>query len=165
MNKRGFTTIELITSFSVAITILIILFNVVLLIKDYYQDINTKTRLLVNKDNLSYAINSKLKDNTLKSLTTCADTSNCFLFTYNDNTSDKLIYDIDNSIITFNNYTFEITDDITVSNISIKEDYTLSSSTIYNGYFVINIPITSNNKDYSIRIMHQFNTENLMITI
>lgn len=165
MNKKGFTTVELITSFSLSITILIILFNIVLLLKNYYEDINSKTKLLVSKDNLSYAINNKFKNSTIKSLTTCLDTNNCFLFTYEDDTTSKLVYDENNKIITFDNYTFEITDDITVSNISIKEDYTLSSSTIYNGYFVINIPITSNNIDYSIRIMYQFNTENLVINI
>lgn len=165
MKNRGFTTIELITSFSVALTILIILFNVVLLIKDYYEDVNLKTKILINKDNLSYAINNKLKNNEIKSVTTCLDTDNCFLFTYTDDTTSKLIYDKVNKVITFNNYTFEINDNINVSDIIIKEDYTKTSNEIYNGYFVIYIPITSNNIDYSIRVMYQFNTENLVITV
>ena len=120
MNKKGFTTIELISSFSIAMVILIVLFNVVLIMKDSYQNLDGETELLVQKDNLSYTINKKLRDKNLVQLTTCTDTTNCYLFTYDDSTFDKLIYDKDKKVITFNSYTFEISDSITVNDIKIN---------------------------------------------
>ena len=123
MNKKGFTTIELIASFSIAMVILIVLFNVVLIMKDSYQNLDGETELLVQKDNLSYTINKKLRDKNLVQLTTCTDTTNCYLFTYDDSTFDKLIYDKDKKVITFNSYTFEISDSITVNDIKINEHY------------------------------------------
>ena len=165
MNKKGFTTIELIASFSIAMVILIVLFNVVLIMKDSYQNLDGETELLVQKDNLSYTINKKLRDKNLIQLTTCTDATNCYLFTYNDSTFDKLIYDKDKKVITFDNYTFEISDSITVNDIKINEYYDDTTSTLYNGYFIINIPLEYNNKDYSIKIIHQFNTDALVIII
>lgn len=165
MNKKGFTTIELIASFSIAMVILIVLFNVVLIMKDSYQNLDGETELLVQKDNLSYTINKKLRDKNLVQLTTCTDATNCYLFTYDDSTFDKLIYDKDKKVITFNSYTFEISDSITANDIKINEHYDDTTSTLYNGYFIINIPLKYNNKDYSIKIIHQFNTDNLVIII
>lgn len=165
MNKKGFTTIELIASFSIAMVILIVLFNVVLIMKDSYQNLNGETELLVQKDNLSYTINKKLRDKNLIQLTTCDDTVNCYLFNYDDATYDKLIYDKDKNIITFDDYTFEISDSITASEIKISEYYDDTTSTLYNGYFIIHIPLEYNKKDYSIKIINQFNTDNLVIII
>lgn len=164
MNKKGFTVIELIASFSIAITIFIILFNVVLIIKDDYQEIKDKTNLLVNKNNLSYTINEQLQNNTLISLTTCDDYDICYLFTYDDNTSDKLIYDEVNKVISFHNFTFEIDNTMTLGNINIEEYYD-DVTTNLDGYFIINIPITQNKKDFSIKVMYQFNTDNVVIML
>ena len=165
MKKNGFTTVELIASFSIASSIMLLLFNVVIIMKGNLSTINSKTNLLVSKDNLSYNINKKLQEKELSSLTTCADGSICYLFTYSDSTSDKLIYDSTNNSITFNNYTFEISDDMTLGTMEITEHYDTMSSTNYNGYFIINIPLTLDSKDYSINILHYFNTANLSIVL
>ena len=121
------------------------------------------TNTLVEKDNLSYNINKRLKEKELTSLTTCSEGDKCYLFTYSDSTSDKLIYSIENKTITFNNYTFDIIDGITVEEPTITEHYDTMSSTTYNGYFIINIPIKLDDKDYSIKINKHFNTDSLVI--
>ena len=161
MNKKGFTTIELITSFSIASVIMLVLFNVIIIMKDNMSDINTKTNMLVAKDNLSYNINKRLKEKELTSLSMCEDGDKCYLFTYSDSTTDKLVYNTDS--ITFNNYTFEITDGIVVNTPTITEHYDTMSSTEYDGYFIINIPISINNKDYSIKTVKHVNSNNTII--
>ena len=113
MNKKGFTVIELLASFSIAMTILIVLFNVVIMMKDNIADINTKSNMLVSKDNLAYNINKKFSEKDISSITICEDGVKCYLFTYSDDSTDKLVYNTDS--ITFNNYTFDITSDITVN--------------------------------------------------
>ena len=163
MNNKGFTTIELITSFSLASVIMLILFNVIIIMKDNLSIVNALTTTLVSKDNLSYNINKRLKEKELTSLTMCEDGDKCYLFSYSDSTTDKLVYN-DNSI-TFNNYTFEITDDVVVSAPIITEHYDTMTSTIYNGYIIINIPITVDNKDYSINTVKHINSENISIDI
>ena len=163
MNKKGFTTIELITSFSIASVIMLVLFNVIIIMKDNMSDINTKTNMLVAKDNLSYNINKRLKEKELASLSMCEDGDKCYLFTYSDSTTDKLVYNTDS--ITFNNYTFEITDGIEVEAPTITEHYDTMTSTTYNGYIIINIPITINNKDYSIKTVKYINSENVVVDL
>ena len=165
MKNKGFTTIELITSFTLASIIMLILFNIVLIMKDNMSKVNAMTNTLVEKDNLSYNINKRFKEKELASITTCEDGDKCFLFTYSDDSSDKLIYSIENKTITFNNYTFNITDDMTVESPTVTEHYDTMSSTKYNGYFIINIPITVDGKDYSIKVNKHFNTDSVMVDL
>ena len=47
MNKKGFTTIELITSFTLASIIMIILFNIILIMKDNLSKVNAMTNTLI----------------------------------------------------------------------------------------------------------------------
>ena len=117
------------------------------------------------KDNLSYNINERFKTKELIGISACNDGDTCYEFSYQDATSDKLIYDSTNKLISFNNYNFEIKDYMQISGISIKEAYDPSNSTLYNGYFVINIPIMIDSKDYSINIIKYFNTLNMTIQL
>ena len=165
MNKKGFTVIEILASFSIALTILIVLFNVVIIMKDNLGKVNAMTNTLVEKDNLSYNINKRLKEKELASLTVCEDGDKCYLFTYSDSTSDKLVYSATDKSITFNNYTFNITDDMKVDSPNITEHYDTMSSTAYNGYFILNIPITVDNKDYSIKLVKHFNTDSAVVDV
>lgn len=165
MKSRGFTVIELMASFSIALVILIVLFNITLIMKDNLKEKDTITNLLIKKDNLSYKINNKLKEKKLSRIDICADSTYCYLFTYDDLTTDKLIYNTDDKIITFSNYTFEVTDDIEVTNINIKENYMEEPTSIYNGSFIINIPIKKDDKDYSINILKFINSDEVTIVI
>ena len=165
MKSKGFTVIELMASFSIALVILIVLFNITLIMKDNMKEKEALTNLLIKKDNLSYKINENLKLKGLVSLQSCADGTYCYLFTYTDLTTDKLIYDIENKVITFSNYIFEITDDISVDNINIEENYMDVATSKYNGNFVINIPITMDERDYSIHILKFINSDDTLISI
>lgn len=165
MNKKGFTTIELITSFTLASVIMLILFNVIIIMKDNMSSVNAKTNVLVNKDNLSYNINKRFKEKELSSITMCDEGDKCYEFKYSDDTSDKLVYSNTDKSITFNNYTFDIIDGITVEEPTITEHYDTMSSTTYNGYFIIHIPIKLDNKDYSIKINKHFNTDSVMVDV
>ena len=95
----------------------------------------------------------------------CDEGDKCYEFKYSDDTSDKLVYSNTDNSITFNNYTFDIIDGITVSEPTITEHYDTMSSTKYNGYFIINIPITLDNKDYSIKVVDHFNTDNVAVDL
>ena len=121
--------------------------------------------MLVEKDNLSYNINKRFKEKELSSITMCDEGDKCYEFKYSDDTSDKLIYSNADKSITFNNYTFDIIDGITVEEPVITEHYDTMSSTTYNGYFILNIPIVLDNHDYSINIIKYYNSNNVIINI
>ena len=133
--------------------------------KDNLSRVNAMTNTLIEKDNLSYNINKRLKEKVLTSLTTCEDGDKCYLFTYSDSTSDKLVYSIIDKTIIFNNYTFNITDGMKVESPNITEHYDTMSSTKYNGYFILNIPITVDGKDYSIKVNKHFNTDSVVVDL
>ena len=165
MKSRGFTVIELMASFSIAIVILYILFNITIMLKDNLNQINSKTNILLKKDNLSYNINKRFKEKEISSITNCEDGNVCYLFTYSDSSFDKLIYDNTNKFISFNNYVLDITDDIDIESPTLEEHYDTMNSSLYNGYFILNIPISIDNTDYSINILKFFNTDNMMINL
>lgn len=133
--------------------------------KDNLNDVNIKKNMLVEKDNLSYNINKRFKEKELTSVTTYNEGDKCYLFTYSDDTSDKLVYSNNDKYITFNDYTFNIIDGITVEEPTITEHYDAMSSTTYNGYFIINITITLNDKDYSIKVVKHFDVNSLVIDL
>ena len=54
---------------------------------------------------------------------------------------------------------------MTVEVPTITEHYDTMSSTTYNGYFIINIPITVDGKDYSIKVNKHFNTDSVMVDL
>lgn len=64
MNKKGFTLVELITTFSLASALIVILVNIVLIIKDIYIKYEIKTELLIKQGQLYNAVYDEINKNT-----------------------------------------------------------------------------------------------------
>lgn len=62
-DQRGFTIIELITSFSLTMVVLVFLFNIVVIMKETYIVNSTKSDLVVMQSLLSTALNEDLYNN------------------------------------------------------------------------------------------------------
>ena len=111
MKNKGFTLVELITTLALVATIIIILMNVVLTIKDLYFKYDTKTILYINQANLSKELNSKIKNNPYKYLsTTNPYTCNSSGCTFNriDGTSPEL--SVTPQRISFDGYVYRFED-------------------------------------------------------
>lgn len=106
MNNKGFTVVELITTFAVASAIALVLFNVVLIIKNTYSNSNTKTNLLINQGNLSEQFNSLTLYEDITSIQFCDDSVKCYEFSYTNGKKYKLI--IENDMIKFGNYVYKL---------------------------------------------------------
>ena len=118
MKNRGFTLVELITTFALSAVIIVILINVVLIIKDMSSDSKIKTKLIVNQSRLSNALNSKISSDNLISYRVCNTAAFCYNFTLS--TGEIIKIEIDDKTIKVGNYAYDIDDGVTVSNPEVK---------------------------------------------
>lgn len=165
MNNKGFTLIELITTFALASIIIIFLINIISIIKENYIKTDIRSKLLVEQSNLSYLINTKFEKDNLESYTACSDTDFCYQFEFIDGTSSKLI--VGEDYITFNNYTYKLVKDSTIESTNfeiIEVDTILENSN--NAFLVIQIEIKNKlykDKDFGINLVYQYNSREITL--
>ena len=163
MNNKGFTVVELITTFAVASAIALILFNIVLIIKNFYSTSNIKTNLLINQANLSEQFNSITLHDDISSIDFCNDEVICYEFVYTDGNKYKLT--INNNIIKFGNYTYKLEkgSHIDENNIVVRREKIDSVSVgEKNAILNVRIPILSDQypgKDFGLNYvyLHDYN--------
>jgi len=161
MNKRGFTLIELITTFALSTVIIILLINIILVIKDIYTSNNIESELLIEQSNLSNLINKRLIEDSLDRYESCSDSEFCYNFVFIDGTTSKLV--VGEDFIRFDNYTYKIKKNTKIENPTIETiiDIEVSNTNSNNSFLVINIPIIyklTPNKNYGISIVYQYNS-------
>lgn len=164
MNKRGFTLVELITTFALSAVIITILTNIVLIMKNMYNNTSAKTELYINQANLSNYINSKLNNGNLLTYSTCNDSNFCYTFTFSDGTTSRLV--ITDNKITFGDYNYVLKSNNYVEGESfdILNTAPLSDSTLNDSIMVINIPIKSKlypKENFGVNIVYQYNSNTL----
>ena len=157
MNKKGFTVVELIVSFTLAMTISVFLFQIVINLKNLYTNSTIKTELINIQSLVSRQMNENFKKGII-SVDECGD--RCYEFFYIDDTSDKLILSDDS--IEFGNYKSKLPKNSYIRNetINISSSSTLSDS-FDDSLLIINVPIYNENfKDevYNIKIVYPYNS-------
>ena len=163
MNKKGFTLIELITTFALAAVIIILLINVVLIIKNIYSQNDIKSQLLIDQSNLSNVINKKLTEDALETYISCSDSDFCYNFNFIDGTSSKLVVTKDS--VRFDNYVYKLQEGGVIENpvIDIILDIEVSNNEQNNSFLILKIPIKHKlypNKNFGIDIVYQYNSNN-----
>ncbi|MEG0994421.1 MAG: hypothetical protein RSE91_00400 [Bacilli bacterium] len=164
INKKGFTTIELILSFTLVMLILISVFNVIMNYKSKQQIEAIRNDMLVFKNTVTKSISDDLiKDKAVTTTVSCGG-NNCLTINFSDNSSKNI------SVVTEVNPNGEFTKLAIIYGDEIFNVKHLDSSSITNnGSFfrivdvlndtrkllVINIPIANTNleKDYGIHIV------------
>ena len=151
MNKKGFTLIELITTFLLAVVIIILLLNIISIIKNIYQSNDIKSKLSLEQSNLSNIINKKF-DNELKEYTTCSDSEFCYEFKFVDGSISKLI--VKNNTLRFDSYNYNFDNVAKINNpeILIKE-VDINDVNNNNAFLVIKLPVKTKqfpNLDFGI---------------
>lgn len=162
MNNKGFTLVELITTFAVASAIALVLFNVVLTIKNIYSRTNLKTTLLIDQANLSNLVNSKVIDNDIVEIEMCTFSTYCYKITYADGDTMNLI--IKDKSVSFGNYIYKLENgsyvDINDSNIGLS--YDILAGIVNNKDSILNIKIPIKNKqfeniDFGLNFVYLYN--------
>lgn len=156
MKQNGFTLVELITTFALTATIIILLLNVVVVIKNLYTNTNIKTQLYINQSNLSNVLNSKIRNGNLNSLSECGEEQDyllCKIFEFN-NEEIKLL--VKEKSITFGSYVYKLDDNTKVISPSLNDTEYLS-----NGDNILNLKIPIVNElypdiDFGINLIHVY---------
>lgn len=141
MNKKGFTLIELITTFALATVIIIILLNIISIIKNIYVQNNIKSSLAIEQSNLSKFMNEKF-NNKLQYYVACSDSDYCYIFSFENEESIKLVVEEDN--IRFGEYTYKLDKNTKVKNPTLNREYVdINDTSNTDNFLVINIPIVN----------------------
>ena len=119
MNKKGFTTIELIVSFVLVVTIAIFLFQIVIILKNIYSDSSFKTEVMVKQSNLSNLIYSSLDEGVKK--ISCS--TNSIDFTLNNDSIKTLKINKEENLISFGSYTTSLVENTYFQDLSINIIY------------------------------------------
>ncbi len=151
MKNRGFTVVELMTTFVLISVIATLLIKLTISLKELYISGDMRTVLLTKQGTLTDKIKNDLNNKVLSEIKSCGD--NCITFTY-DTGSKNLKVDKTKKIITYDNYSIKLSDSSSFEDIYInKDDFDIGS--------IIKINVSIKNKllkgDYGISIVSQIN--------
>ena len=158
-NKKGFTLIELVISFSLSIIVVVYVFNLILLIKDLYITKGIKTQLLIKQTEIVSLIEDKLLEKEVVTISTVGE--DVLIIQYNDMTTSFLTFNKEENYIEFDNKRFYFEKGIIIGDLTFTSDTLVEKQKdkSYNTILAFRLPITSNyvDGDYGINIIHPYN--------
>lgn len=156
--KKGFTVIELISSFTLAVIIAVLMFQVVLVLKTTFTNSGLKTQLLNKQALISNYIYKNINEKGLSTITKCGN--KCIRFTYFDNTTSDLVFS--ENKLSFGDYKFSLDKKSSFGNVLVSVDKVeVSKLGTPDSVLQIKLPInntTFENQDFGINIVYQFNS-------
>lgn len=161
-DQKGFTIIELITSFSLTMVVLVFLFNIVVIMKETYVTNSTKSELIVKQSLLSTALNEDLYSSGTSLYTATCGTGydKCYSIGFNDGTTTKLSISTSNNKIKYGDVIYD-GDDFNVNSASVCKTAYTSTTRNLNSYLQIKIDIDSNlieDYDFGINVIHLYDS-------
>lgn len=165
MNKKGFTLVELLVSFVLSMIIVIILFQLIISLKDVYMSSGLKTELLNKQNLMTNKIYTDLLDKTVSTISNCEDTDICIEFLFSDSTSKKLIVDQTKKTLTYDDYVIKLNNKSYFDNIYINTKESAVINNKYNKILDINIPIYNDsfdNTDFGLNIVYMYDESNII---
>ena len=166
MNKKGFTIIELVSSFALISLIIGLLFELLMVVKNLYTDSVIKTELLTKQAIISEKINDDFTNKSLKIASKCGN--NCILFEFVDGTNSTLEFNREEKTFRYGNYKTSLIDGSQYGNIDISTETVLGVGLGLNDSIIkITIPIYHKlikKEDFGVNIVYQYNSRNTAIS-
>jgi hypothetical protein len=160
MNKKGFTVIELIVSFGLTTIVVLLLFQMLLTLKDFYISSAFKSQLYNRQALISSKINNDLKNKEIKIILKCGDY--CLNFIFEDETSKKMIVDNQNNIFTYGDYSTKLLDGSSFGEFYIQNEKVigLPLTAEYDSFIEIKVPIYHPllKDDFGISMVYQYDS-------
>ncbi len=145
-NNKGFSIIELIVSFSICIIVVVVLFQIVVVLKEVYEKSSVKTVLLNKQNIIVNLIYEDILDKGLNSVASCGDY--CITFKFTNNTSKNLSYSEPNKSISYGDYNNPV-----ISGSTINKAVIFTNNEVISVYMPISHKLFSNS-DFGIHIVH-----------
>lgn len=146
MNNKGFTVVELIASFALTMIITVLLFEVLIEVKDIFADAGTKSALQQKFSIISKNIKNNLTNGIFVSCSgnTCSWNGNILKI---DQTSKKVVV---------NGQNFEMPDTVDIKSYDLN-----NTCTLYNCYLNIQMILTSGNlkQNYDYSVTYYYNID------
>ena len=167
MNKKGFTVIELLTTFvlvSIVVSLLVSITNSLIKI---YNSSSIKTELYYKQSIISKDINNVFLSKSISRIDKCTgNTENCIVITYIDSTTTKI--QVEPSVITIGNNIYDIISDSKIGDVKFDLIYAVNEY-VYKSDSILNIKIPITHKkvdgDYGINLVYQFNRSVVSVSI
>ncbi|MCM1370490.1 MAG: prepilin-type N-terminal cleavage/methylation domain-containing protein [Clostridium sp.] len=164
MKKNAFTIVELIVSLSITLVVMIILYEIIILLKDTFQSSSLKTEILNKESILIDNMYSDFNNNSVSSIIQCGDY--CLDFTMTNANTKRLQIDKENLTISYGDYIIKLKDTYSIGNIYFSNDSIASYDNNNNSILAIKIPIyskVSGNEDLGIKIAFSYNSRQVSI--
>ncbi len=175
--NRGFSVVELIVSFTLTMVIVVILFEIIIALKNVYENSVTKSALISKQNNLTDYIYSDINDYGLLSVGRCGN--NCIQFMYENGSTRNLSWEYeyddrteqqsfqkirygDYNVELIANSKFDLSLNASFGDIEFQGAQVCYNSASDLGYINIKIPIYNSkfeNSDFGLNIFHVFDKE------
>jgi len=165
-NNKGFTLVELLVSFTLSMILVIIMFQLIINLKELYTSSGVKTEMINKQYLMANKIYTDLTEKKLTAIAGCQEIEECIDLTFSDGTTKRFYIDMDNKILNYDNYTIKLNSDSYFTTPTIStEGYT--GGTGNNRILSINIPIYNQrfkNENFGINIVYPYNNSEVADT-
>lgn len=168
MNKRrvlkdrgGFTLVELTVSFSLTLVIVLILFQIVLNLKELYVKDGLKTELLIKQGLMTKKVAESFEEHKIKIAAKCDTGDNCLSFTFDDNEVKTLSFDKASNTFHYGDYTTKLVSGSKYGKVKITNETFVNVEQGKNDSMItIDIPVTHPlvKGDYGVRVVYLYNS-------
>jgi len=156
-NNKGFTLVEMLVSFVLSMVLMIILFQLIIVLKEIYVSSGIKTELLNKQYLITNKIYSDLNNKKIRKIESCMESTICIDFTYSDNTVKRLTADMEQKTIQYDTYKIKFSSDSYIEIIIVNT----TSSGIGKSMFNVKIGVKNDlnkNNDFGINILYPYNS-------
>lgn len=163
-NNKGFTLVELLVSFTLSMILVIIMFQLIINLKELYMSSGIKTDLLNKQYLMTNKIYTDLLEKKIVAISKCEEEKlNCIDLTFSDGEIKQFYVDLDNDILNYDNYIIKINNNSTFGTITISCDTITETKKI----LTIKVPINNpsfKKDDFGINIVYPFNSNEVTDT-
>jgi len=163
MNKKGFTVLELIVSFTLASLIGIFLLQISMVLKDLTTDATIRSNIVSSQSIITERMQDDFLINDPRVALKCGN--NCVRFIFADD-SEKVFKIENNDTFRWGDYTLKLKNGSKFGNVETTVDKTLETTIFDDSILTLSIPITNSTIEdevFDIKIVVPYNNEILYI--
>ena len=156
-NNKGFTLVEMLVSFTLSMILIIILFQLIINLKDIYMSSGIKTELLNKQYLITNKIYTDLNEIKATKIENCNNPSVCIEFTFQNGSIKKLELDDENKTLSYDGYVIKLSNGSYFKTININTNiFGENNKKIFN----VSIPIYNDlfkDTNFGINIVYPYN--------